>query len=110
MEPVRKDLLCYKGQTYRQNLYFKQNGEVYPLTGITAKAEIRPRENSEVLTAELDVSVAEEEGKITLFMDAATTANLAPGFYYYDLKAVDESEEVQYWIKGKFIVTGRVTV
>lgn len=110
MEPVRKDLTCYKGQTYRQNLYFKQNGEVYPLTGITAKAEIRPRENSTNLIAEFSITVAEEEGRITLFLDAPTTASIAPGFYYYDLKAVNESEEVQYWIKGKFIVTGRVTV
>lgn len=108
--PVRKDLTCYKGQTYSQDMFFKQDNKVYPLTGITAKAQIRPSENSTILTAELDCTVSAEEGKLNLALDAETTAALNPGTYAWDLKATDENDEIRYWVKGHFIVEGRVTV
>ena len=108
--PVRKDLTCYKGQTYSQDMYFKQNSQPVDLTGIIAKAQIRPSENSETLTAEFSCGIVPVEGKLTLSLAADVTAELAPGFYAWDLQMTDSNDLVQYWIKGKFIVSGRVTV
>jgi len=107
--PVTKDLYCYKGQTYEQNFYFKQNGAPIDLTGITVKSQIRPGENSETLTADFDVAVAGSEGKVTLRLSDAVTATLWNSVYYWDMRAVDGDDTVKYWVRGKFIVEGRVT-
>ena len=49
--PVEYSLRCYKGQDYYQNLRwkYKKTGAVYPLTGYTAKAQIRAYDNAEKL-------------------------------------------------------------
>ena len=109
VEPVRHDLKCYKGQTWSQDIFFKQNKTAVDLTGVTAAAQIRPSENSPVLTADISVTVYGSEGKINLYLSDSQTAKLKPGFYAWDLKATDGQDVVTYWIKGQFIVTGRVT-
>ena len=116
--PVRYDLSCYKGQSYCQPLYFKQKQTdpqtgkeilvTYPLTGWVAKAEIRPSENSPVLTAEMVVNVTEADGLISLALTDEQTAQIPMGVYHWDIYTVHNGKK-QYWIKGKFIVTGRVT-
>ena len=110
--PVRKDLTCYKGQSYYQNLRFRVGPEkaVYPLTGYTAKAHIRPAENSEKLDAEMICSVTGVDGLISLALTEEQTAALRAGVHYWDLRTVTGTGRVKYWIKGKFIVQGRVTV
>ena len=107
--PAEHDLTCYKGQTYEQNLYFKQRGQPVDLTGITAKAQIRPEENSTTLIAEFAVTIDAEAGKISLGLTDTVTAAIRDGVYFWDLKAVSDSA-VRYWVRGKFIVSGRVTV
>ena len=107
--PVIKDLYCYKGQTYEQNIYFKRDGQPIDLTGVTVTSQIRPGENSEILTADFDVAVAGSEGKVSLRLSDAVTATLWSSVYYWDMRAVDGHDTVVYWIRGKFIVSGRVT-
>ena len=111
-QPIRQDLTCYKGQTYSQNIYFqyKATHQPIPLDGITGKSQIRPSDNSQTLTAEFTITIYAEEGKVNLSLDAETTAAIAPGSYAYDLKFTDSSDRIGYWIKGQFIVNGRVTV
>ena len=108
--PVEQNLSCYKGQTYEQNFYFKQNGQPIDLTGITFRSQIRPEDNSETLTTEFDVIVEGEAGKVSLNLTDAQTAAFRDGVYFWDLKAVDGDNIVKYWVRGKFIVSGRVTV
>lgn len=108
MMPKEHDLYCYCGETWSQNVSFKQSGEPMDLTGITAKAQIRPSENSPTLSAEMGCSVLGSEGKIILGLTAEQTAQLRPGSYRYDLQ-VTKNTEVQYYICGKFIVRGSVT-
>lgn len=107
--PVYHDLYCYRGQTFRQSLYFKENGSPIDLTGNTFKAEVRPMENSPILTAEMNVTLWAKDGTVVLMIPAEVTATFQKGFGYWDLKATDEHGDVQYWIKGKFIVNGRIT-
>ena len=109
MIPVTQNLYCYKGQTYQQHFYFKDTKKApIDLSGLTAKAQIRPAENSETLTAELHAVVFGPEGKISLGLNDAETAALLPGVYMWDLK-VSGDDRVRYWLRGKFIVSGRVT-
>lgn len=110
-KPVRRDLHCYKGQTYSQNIYFKYKTtkEPIPLDGITARAQIRPSDNSKILIAEFACTVYAAEGKVNLSLDDATTALIPDGIYAWDLKMTDESGNVAYYVKGQYLVDGRVT-
>ena len=108
-KPLRADLKCYKGQTYLQNIYFTCNKQPIDLTGYTAKAEVRPSENSQILTATLACSVDESAGKVTMYLSDATTAELQDGFYNWDLKMKSETDVIGYWLAGQFVVSGRVT-
>ena len=109
--PVKYDLTCYKGQDYCRNLRFKnrKTKEVYPLTGYTAKAEIKQRDNSPRVIAEMSATVTEAEGMISLALSQEQTAMIASGNYVWDLYTSHNGKK-QYWIRGKFIVSGRVTV
>ena len=109
IKPVRHDLICYKGQTFLQPIYYKQNKQAWPLTGMTAKAEIRPSDNSQKLVKEIGCTVYASDGLIQLYLNADETAALKPDFYVWDLKTTDEHDNVIYWLKGQFVVTGRVT-
>ena len=107
--PVNVDLNCYKGQTYQQNLYFKNSdGSPYDLTEKTFTAQIRRRENIGALIAEMNCTVM-NDGRLSLELTADETAEIDPGTYYWDLKTV-EGIKVTYYIRGKFVVEGRVTV
>ena len=109
--PVRHDLILYKGQSWVQNLYYRIGDpeQVYPLDGWTAKAEIRPEENSSELSAEIHANVTGSEGMISLALTPEQTSELLQGVYYYDLQTTDENGTVKYWLYGRFIVRGRVT-
>lgn len=109
MKPAEHTLYCYKGQTYSQNCYFKQQGQPIDLTGITFRSQIRPEENSQTLTAEFAILMDAEAGKVSLNLTDAQTAALCDGVYFWDMKAVDGADIVKYWVRGKFIVSGRVT-
>ena len=109
MLPAEHTLYCYKGQTYSQNCFFKQGGQPIDLTGITARAQIRPLENDEELIAAFDVTVEGSAGKVSLRLSDEVTAAICPGVYFWDLRMVDGQGEVGYYVKGKFIVSGRVT-
>ena len=109
MKPAEHNLYCYKGQTYVQNCYFKQSGQPIDLSGITATAQIRPAENDPDLIAAFDVTVEGSAGKVSLRLSDEVTAAICPGVYFWDLRMVDGQGEVGYYVKGKFIVSGRVT-
>ena len=110
--PVRQDMICYKGQSWNRNLRFKVGAQrtTKDMTGWTAKAEIRPAENSDTLSAEIHVGVTEIEGMISLGLLPEQTAALWPDVYAWDLYTIEPNGEKKYWMKGKFYVDGRVTV
>ena len=112
-EPIIQNFTCYKGQSWCQNLRFKVvDGETkttWDMTGYTAKAEIRPSENSPKLTADLHAEVTGVEGMISLALTPEQTAATKPGFYAYDLKTISPTGKIKYWLKGQFLFSGRVT-
>lgn len=111
--PVRQDFICWKGQSWNRNLRFKvgtgSQQTTKDLTGWTAKAEIRPEQNSDTLSAEIHANVTGTDGMISLGLLADETAQLWPGDYSWDLRTVEPNGEVKYWLYGKFTVKGRTT-
>ena len=109
--PIEHDFVIYKGQSWTQNLYYKigEQKAVYPLVGWTAKAEIRPEENSPELSAEIHANVTGSEGMISLALTPEQTSELMQGVYHWDYKTIDDKGTVKYWMFGRFIVRGRVT-
>lgn len=108
MKPVRYDLEIYKGATFSRAFTFKNRATKQPidLTGYTPKAQIRPAENSAILSKEFVLTIS--GGTVTMQLSASDTAELAPGVQAWDLKLSDNGN-VTYWIRGKVLITGRVT-
>lgn len=109
MMPVEHDLYCYRGQSWKKSLYFEIGNQPLDLSGVTARAQIRPSENNPILTAEMNCTINEGEGKMVLALSPDETTKIKPGTYCYDVKVIDGLGDVTYYIYGKFIVKGRVT-
>ena len=109
MMPVEHDLYCYRGQSWKQPLYFEISDQPLDLSGTIVKAQIRPSENNTVLTAEMNCAIYAGEGKLVLSLSSEETAKIIPGVYRYDVMVTDDLGEVTYYIFGKFIMKGRVT-
>lgn len=107
--PEKHDFYCYKGQTWTQTLRFRQNEQPIDLSGYAAKSQIKREQNSPIAIAEFTIDVIPAEGNVLLTLSAEKTAKLRPGRYVYDFKLTDDKDEVQYYLRGKFIVEGRVT-
>lgn len=107
--PENADLKLYRGQTWDQDLIIERNGAAVDLTGCTAKAQVRKSWNNSTMIAEMTCTISAAEGKITLGIDAETSAAIVPGRYVYDVKCTDSSNVVTYYITGDFIVNGRST-
>ena len=108
--PQNVDLSCYRGQTWKRNIYVTDSdGEIVDLTGMTVKAQIRKDFNSATLIQEITCTVTAAQGKVALSIAAGDTVNIQPGRYVFDVKFTDGNDEVQYYICGNFIVRGRVT-
>jgi len=112
--PIRKyDLQIYRGSDFVKDVIFKtknqQGAEIpYDLTGWTAKAQIRPAENSLALLTEIHCDIDNAEGVVHMEIYNNETEKLRKGKYYWDLK-MDHDNSVAYYVGGRVIVEGRVT-
>lgn len=109
----RYDLKIYKGADYCKDAWFTTKNQQeqkipYDLTGWTAKAQIRPSENSQILTQEITCDITPAEGKIHLEIISQDTAKIEPGIYFWDLQT-DNDANIDYYVYGKVFVEGRVT-
>lgn len=110
MIPKTANLQCYRGQTFRRMLTFRtKQGSTVDLTGATCKAQIRRALNAKQLVAEFDCHVDGTAGTVTLSLESPVTAEIPPGDYVYDIKTTLASQDVKYFVSGKFSVSGRVT-
>ena len=110
MVPKSVNLHCYKGQTFRQTLVYKdRRGRIIDLTGATCRAQIRKSLNNKQLVAEFICTVDATHGSITLELPSEVTGEIMPGEYVYDIRTAYQSGNVRYYVDGKFVVTGRVT-
>lgn len=85
-------------------------GEVFDLSGFSARSEMRKSYYSANATAVFSTSINQTNGIITLELDPATTANIAPGRYVYDAIIVDSIRNITTRVlEGIVEVTPRVT-
>ena len=109
----RYDLQIYRGADYCKDAWFKttnQQGQkvAFDLTGYEAYPQIRPSENSAILTQEITCDVTPAEGKVSLQIIGQDTAKIENGVYFWDLKMTREGS-LEYYVYGKVYVDGRVT-
>lgn len=109
--PAKFDLICYRGQTWSRDIIFRDKTTKDPLdlSGQTAQAQIRPKNNSSILTAEMTCLVVGEEGRVTVSLPSTITSEINPGIYAYDVKLISSDGDIDYYAAGNFVVTGRVT-
>lgn len=109
----RYDLQIYRGADWCKDAWVKEKDQTgklvpYDITGWEAKAQIRPSQNSEILTQEISCSITPVEGKIHMEIIGQKTAKIPNGIYFWDLQTTFEGG-LAYYVYGKVYVEGRVT-
>jgi hypothetical protein len=70
-------------------------GNTYNLANYSANSQIRKSYYSSNTTASFTTSINVSSGSLTLYLDAATTANIASGRYVYDTILVDNAHNTK---------------
>lgn len=83
-------------------------GNPVDLTGYTGAAQMRKHYTSSTAT-NFTVTIDQFGGSVTLFMSAATSANVTPGRYVYDCELTSSSNVVSRLVEGIVTVTPQVT-
>jgi len=84
--------------------------EIYDLSGYTAASQMRKSYYSTNAAATFTTTINVGQGSITLELDAATTANIAPGRYVYDTIIIDNAHNITTRVlEGTIDVSPRVT-
>ena len=107
------NLTIHKGATFKQNiLYQDSTGAAIPLTGYTARMQIRQSYQSDVLqeltTENGGITITALTGSIDLLITATDTALLPALTGVYDLEIITGTD-VTRLLEGKTIITENVT-
>ena len=107
------NLTCEQATTFNFQFQIKNDTTPWDLTGYTGTMTVRPFIGSDTTTVVAStensrMSFETLQGRITVTIDADTTAAFIPNRYVYDL-ILDNTGEVIRVLEGKFIVTGAVT-
>ena len=104
----KQDFTVKRGETFRKDIYFKNNNEPFDLTGYTAKSQIRPSVESNQLIAEINCTIYPKEGIVHLELSKETTYNISAGNYFYDLCLTKDEVNI-YYLQGRFILIKYIT-
>lgn len=111
----RYNIICDQGSTFQRVIEIQDtDGTVYPLTGYTARMQIRREIDASATLLELSTSnsrivIYPSLGTIELKLSASETSAMARGGYY-DLEIVKTSTgEVQKVLRGEFRLEKEVT-
>jgi molybdenum cofactor biosynthesis enzyme len=108
---------CEQGATFRRVVTWSdEDGNAINLAGCTARMQVRNTHEAaspilSLSSADLDpaITIEDDTGKITIVIDAATTAGLEEGPTVYDLEVILANSEVTRLIQGQFIISPEVT-
>ncbi len=103
------DIEIVRGETYDNDIEFDAENGIVSLEGKTAKAQIRPKEESDELIADMFCSVDASKNIIHVSLNSAQTTAMRPGKYSYDVFLIGNGFRKCY-LGGQFIVRGRTTV
>ena len=107
MAMYQYDIQITRGDTFDKDIEFEDN--TISLSGKSAKSQVRPKLESDVLLAEMYCNVDSTKNNIHLSLTSQQTSNLQPGTYAYDVFLLGTGFRKCY-IGGKFIVEGRATI
>tara|TARA_B100001778_G_C18480619_1_gene580144 strand:- start:335 stop:667 length:333 start_codon:yes stop_codon:yes gene_type:complete len=98
-----------QGSDFSIQLTVKESGSAKNITGYSARAQLRSSITSSSITATFTCTITNAaNGILTMALPAATTTNITPGNYVYDLEIVTGSA-VQRLIEGTATVRAEVT-
>ena len=105
-----QELFLEKGASFSTSITLDDiYGVPYDLTNMEVKSQIRKSYYSSNTTAEFTVSIPQAiDGVIILILDSATTSNIAPGRYVYDVLLKD-SGTITRVLEGVVNVNPQVT-
>lgn len=107
------DITIEQGSDYSLGLVLRNSDNtLMDLTGYSARAQLRPKKDSTVLTASFVCAVSSPatDGAITMSLSNAVTAGITAGTYYYDLEVHTSNDSyVRRIIEGKAKIRQEVT-
>jgi hypothetical protein len=108
--PGRYDMSISQGTTFSETFQYRESDgtTVIPLTGATAKAQIRNQPGTLLLT-EFDVDIDGAGGAVTLSLDDDQTKALPAGRNQYDILVTLTDGEIFVLVEGAANVDGTVT-
>jgi hypothetical protein len=111
MPSASQNLLIEAGSNFSATITIDDvYAEIYDLTGYVAASQMRKSYYSANAAATFTASINVGRGTITLELDAATTANIAPGRYVYDTIIIDNAHNITTRVlEGTVDVSPRVT-
>ena len=111
---AKYNITCEQAATFNLQFTVSTDNVLWDITDYSITMTVRPFLGSTTTTivASTDngrIAVEGPEGRVTVTIDAATTASFTPANYVYDL-VFDSGSTVTRILEGKFIVIGGVTV
>jgi hypothetical protein len=105
------ELSVDQGSTFETTIDIKQDdGTAINLSGFSFAGQIRKSYYSTNPTASFTITpIVGSVGTITVSLNAATTANIRPGRYLYDIKMTDTGAKITRVIEGIITITPQVT-
>lgn len=105
------ELYCDQGTDFSYQIDLSNDdGTPLNIAGYTFKSSIRKSYYSSGVTANLTVTVISAvNGNVQLSMNSATTSNIKPGRYLYDLKMVDNLNVSSRVIEGIITIYPQIT-
>lgn len=105
------ELFCDQGTSFSYALDLSNDdGTALNVAGYTFTSSIRKSYYSSGVTANLSVLIINEaNGNVQLSMNSATTSNIKPGRYLYDVKMIDNTSTTFRVIEGIITIYPQVT-
>jgi hypothetical protein len=111
MPAAYTNLYLEQGTTFTSTITIDDvYGDIYDMSGLVASSQIRKTYYSSNATATFATTINVGQGTVTMELDAANTATIAPGRYVYDTIITDNSSgTVTRILEGIVEVSPRVT-
>jgi len=107
------DITIDQGSDYSLGITVKDSvGDPLDLTGYSARAQLRPKKDSTILSASFTCEIGSPptDGQITMTLANAISTAMTAGTYYYDLEVYTAGDGyVKRLIEGKARVKQEVT-
>ena len=105
------DIVIDQGANFALEFQISEDGQAVNLSSHSVTAQLRPTPSSNTLTATFTCAITSaSEGKFTMKLGLAVTANIAAGKYYYDTEIHNsEIDSITRLVQGVARVTQNVT-